>query len=109
MSYWKPDVLMDNERAFRKPTRDRLDQLRREHHVRWLFVDKRFGVDLAALERLADLRLDRSNYAVFRLGCHRARRPRQRLTRRAGRARARSASAAPREVPSPISSTLASR
>jgi len=67
LSYWKPDVLMANERAFLKPTRDRLNQLRRKHHVRWLFVDKRFGVDLAALERLADLRLDRSNYAVFRL------------------------------------------
>ncbi len=67
LSYWEHDVLMTNERAFWKPTPARLDGLRREHGVRWLFVDKRFRADVPALERLADLRYENANYAVFRL------------------------------------------
>jgi hypothetical protein len=66
LPYWRPAVLRANDQAFEKPTRQRLDRLRR-HQVRWLFVDKRFPVDLASLERLADLRLETGDYAVLRL------------------------------------------
>ncbi len=67
LSYWKHDLLMKNERAFWRPTRARLDDLRRQHGVRWLFVDKRFRADLPKLERLADLRYENADYAVLRL------------------------------------------
>ena len=58
---------MTNERAFGRPTRQRLNELKRRHQGTWLFVDKRFRVDLASLERLADLRHDNANFAVFQL------------------------------------------
>ncbi len=65
--YWKRDLLVTNERAFWKPTRERLDELKRRYHVTWLFVDKRFRADLPGLRRLADLRHENANYAVFQL------------------------------------------
>jgi hypothetical protein len=67
MSYWRPRVLRQNDRAFAQPTRQRLAALRRDHDVRWLFVDKRFRADLPALERLADLRFENKDYAVLEL------------------------------------------
>jgi len=67
VAFWKPDLLRQNDEAFSAPTRRGLDRLRRQHHVTWLFVDKRFPVDLARLRRLADLRYSNPDYAVFRL------------------------------------------
>ena len=67
LSYWKPDVLKQNDLALRKPTRQRLDALRRDHDVQWLFVDKRRPADLPALERLADPRFETKDYAVLEL------------------------------------------
>ncbi|MDQ6687617.1 MAG: hypothetical protein M3Z50_08410 [Actinomycetota bacterium] len=68
VAYWKPQVLRANDSAFTRPTEQRIDTLLRRFGVRWLFVDKRFPVNLPRLKRVARLELDRLYYAVFRIG-----------------------------------------
>lgn len=56
-----------NERAFTAPTKSILDQLRRDHGVRWLLADRLAGPVSPALSTLATLRLSTADAAVYQL------------------------------------------
>ncbi|MFL6158414.1 MAG: hypothetical protein ACJ72D_20170 [Marmoricola sp.] len=64
--FWDQGLLRANDAAFTTPSAATLAFLR-EHHVRWLFVDDRFPVDLAGLRKVAHQRFHAGRYWVFAL------------------------------------------
>ena len=68
VEYWKPQLLADNDRVFEHPTPASVARLHDLYGVDWLFADKRLGVDLTGLERVAQRRHEEGQYAVFRIG-----------------------------------------
>lgn len=62
--FWDQPLLRSNDAAFTAPSPATLDFMRR-HHVRWLFVDDRFPVDLPALRQVAHQRFHAGRYWVF--------------------------------------------
>ena len=67
VDYWKPRVLADNDRVFQHPTKAAVARLHDHYGVDWLFADKRAGVDMAGLQRVAKLRYRNGSYAVFEI------------------------------------------
>jgi hypothetical protein len=67
LDYWKPRVLAANDRVFRRPTQAAVTRLHQRYGVDWLFADEREGADLAGLEKVADLRYRKGDYAVYRI------------------------------------------
>jgi hypothetical protein len=66
--FWEPARLRQENLAFTAPTAARLNQLWREHRVRWLVADLRAGpVDEAGLDRLADRRFTGNEIVVWQL------------------------------------------
>jgi hypothetical protein len=66
--FWDSQVFDDQFNAIAHPTRALLDELYRDHHVRWIFVDIRDApVDLAALDRLALRRFAGPSTVVWQL------------------------------------------
>jgi hypothetical protein len=65
--FWDTALMDLNESAFTAPTPAILDELRDEHGVRWLVVDRAVGRESGSLARLADPVYDNGRIAVFRL------------------------------------------
>lgn len=65
--FWNPGVLRENDLAFQQPTPARLEHLHQAHGVDWLFVDKRYPVDLAGLEKVVEPAYATGQYVVFDL------------------------------------------
>ncbi|MFL5645364.1 MAG: hypothetical protein ACJ78L_08410 [Chloroflexota bacterium] len=64
--FWDPALLALNDRAFTDPSAEVLRALEADHGVRWLFADATIA-DVAALDRLADLRERVGDYAIYEL------------------------------------------
>ena len=62
--FWDPALLAANDAAFEAPTEAAVAALRDDHGVRWLFADLTTA-DAAGLARVADLRYQAGNYAVY--------------------------------------------
>jgi hypothetical protein len=62
--FWDPVLLAANDAAFRTPTEAAVAALRDEHGVRWMFADLTTA-DAAGLARVADLRYQAGDYAVY--------------------------------------------
>jgi hypothetical protein len=67
LPYWRPELLADNDRAFRSPSKASLATLRDRYGVRWLFVDERFEPPSPELGRFARLRFHRDDTSVYEL------------------------------------------
>jgi hypothetical protein len=66
--FWQPARLNQEKQAFTAPSADLLNQLWREHRVRWLVADLKAGpVDVAALDRLAVRRFSGREIMVWQL------------------------------------------
>jgi hypothetical protein len=66
--YWDPASLAANDAAFHRPSPATVDRLRREHGVRWLFVDETDpAVRPGALDRVATLRHRAGAVAIYEL------------------------------------------
>jgi hypothetical protein len=66
--FWDPALLREQFRAVTHPTKNVLDTLYRDNHVRWIFVDLRDKpVAVDALSRLAILRRHGPTTAVWQL------------------------------------------
>lgn len=65
-----PDRLAASDAAFERPSAETVGRLVDEYDVDWLFVDKRYPVDMQALRSLdgdvVDVVLENPNYAVLR-------------------------------------------
>ena len=62
--FWDPALLAANDAAFQAPTEATVAALRDDHGVRWLFADLA-TTDPAELARVADLRYQAGQYAVY--------------------------------------------
>ena len=62
--FWDPALLAANDAAFEAPTEAAVAALRDDHGVRWLFADLTTA-DAAGLARVADLRYQAGDYAVY--------------------------------------------
>lgn len=66
-----PARLAASDAAFEQPSAETIGALADEYDVDWLFVDKRYDVDMPALRALdgdvVDRRVENKNYAVFRI------------------------------------------
>jgi hypothetical protein len=65
--YWRPDVLADNDRVFTAPSAAAANRLRDRYGVRWLFVDRRFDPPAPGLDKVAKLRFESGDTAVYEL------------------------------------------
>lgn len=66
-SFWDQDLLRRNDAAFSAPTAQGLRELREQHGVRWLVVDRSVNVESGDLPALARLSLDNGRMAVYEL------------------------------------------
>ena len=62
-----PQLLAVNDAAFTRPSAATVRTLRERHSVRWLFVDRRFPVDLDQLSKVATPRYRNGDYAVLEI------------------------------------------
>jgi hypothetical protein len=65
-TFWDPRLLADNDAAILDSTPERIAWLR-GRGVRWILVERRFGVESPRLRDLAELRWEREDTAVYRL------------------------------------------
>jgi hypothetical protein len=65
--YWRPELLAENDRAFRHPSAATVGALRTKHGVRWLFVDERYDTPPPELDRYATVRYRGIDVTVYEL------------------------------------------
>jgi hypothetical protein len=65
--FWDPALLQRNDAAFTAPTAQGLRELREQHGVRWLVVDRSEGDESAELRGLARPSFDNGRMAVYEL------------------------------------------
>jgi hypothetical protein len=65
--FWDQDLLRRNDGAFTTPSPDGLRELREQHGVRWLVVDRSANLESAVLPALARLSFDNGRMAVYEL------------------------------------------
>jgi hypothetical protein len=66
VSYWKPEVLADNNAAFSSPSAQAIATLRDRYKVSWLFVDETQRAS-AALENFAVPRFRFADCAIYQI------------------------------------------
>lgn len=66
--FWDPTRLRINDAAFTQPSAATVEALHQRYGVRWLFVDNRFPVDLAGLEKVATVAYAKGRFVVLKLG-----------------------------------------
>lgn len=67
LPFWDQSLLDLNDEAFTTPTPEVLAQLRDEHHVRWLVLDRAWHDEPAELTELADRRYDNGAIVIYQL------------------------------------------
>ncbi|HEV7896516.1 MAG TPA: hypothetical protein VGP31_01540 [Planosporangium sp.] len=65
--FWDMALLRLGDSAIGAPTAGNLDELRRDHHVRYLVVDREVSAESSELATLATLRFDNGRLAVYEL------------------------------------------
>jgi hypothetical protein len=65
--FWDQDLLRRNDAAITEPTAEALRDLRENHSVRWLLVDRTIGRESPQLAALAPLRYENGRMAVYEL------------------------------------------
>ncbi|MFE9422176.1 hypothetical protein ACFYNO_04335 [Kitasatospora sp. NPDC006697] len=65
--FWDQALLKQNDAAVYQPTAALLGELQDQHHVRFLFVNRKVGPESAELASLADKVYDNGRIAIYRL------------------------------------------